>query len=401
MPNLEAPGKNSSPPGEEGETPSPQMRIELSSQQIEARGGFRAFVDEHVRPFAGEWDRLESMPAEMVSRLRERNWLGAIAPREAGGGGMDPITYGLLTEAIGSGCSSLRSLLTVHDMVTLTVLRWGKKDLKESWGPRLACGESIGALALSEPNAGSDAAGVETVARPDGDSFILQGAKKWVTFGQIADAYLVLAQCEGKPTGFLVPAETEGLQRKPMCGLMSTRASMVAELHLDDCRLAASCMLGRIGFGVSHIASTALDHGRYSVAWGSVGIAQACLDACQEYASQRRTFGKRLDEHQLLQRKLTEMTAETRAARLLCYRAGYQRRTGHFAAASETMLAKYFASRVAVRAASDAVQMHGANGIGDEYPVARYLRDSKLTEIIEGSSQIIQTLIPSLPMPEI
>ena len=158
--------------------------------------------------------------------------------------------------------------------------------------------------------------------------------------------------------------------------------------------------MGRIGLGFSHVISSVLDHGRYSVAWGSVGIAQACLDACLDYSAKRRQFGVELREHQLVQRILTDMTVDTRAARLLCYRAGYLRSIDEPGATAETLVAKYFASRVAVRAANDAIQLHGANGLSEEYPVSRWLRDAKVTEIIEGSTQIQQITIAKYPFLE-
>ncbi len=377
------------------------IQLALSSDQEAARLGFRRFVDEHIVPHAGDWDREECVPRRLIDALIEQGYLAAIVPRSVGGGGIDAVTYGLLTEELGRGCSSVRSLLTVHDMVTLAVLRWGNTHLRETWVPRMAKAELLAALALSEPGVGSDAASVETEARRDGDDFVLSGRKKWITYGQIADLFLVLARCEGKVTAFLVPADTPGLVRHPLRGMAGTRASLLAELELTDCRLPSVHLVGRVGFGFSHVAASALDHGRYSVAWGAVGIAQACLDACAGYTAERRQFGARLNEHALVQRLLTEMIANTRAARLLCYRAGYLRVTDDPGATAETMIAKYFASRTAVRAANDAVQLHGANGLSDAFPVARFLRDAKVTEIIEGSTQIQQLSIPRLPLQEL
>jgi alkylation response protein AidB-like acyl-CoA dehydrogenase len=257
------------------------------------------------------------------------------------------------------------------------------------------------ALALSEPDVGSDAAGVKTEARLEGEEYVLNGRKKWITFGQIAQLFLVLARCDGKLASFIVPSDSPGFSRRPINGVVGTRASLLAELEFKDCRVPASFLTGRIGFGLSHVVSTALDQGRYSVAWGSVGIAQACLDATLEYTASRHQFGVHLREHQLVQRKLTDMIVETRAARLLCYRAGYLRQIADPDATAETLVAKYFAARAAVRAANDAVQLHGANGLSDEYPVARYLRDAKVMEIIEGSTQIQQITIAKNPPGEL
>ena len=379
----------------------PGMRVELSGAQREARLRFRRFAQEHVAPHAGGWDREGRVPPELIGRLRENGYLGAPLPVEVGGGGFDAITYGLLTEELARGCSSVRSLLTVHDMVALAVWRWGGRELKAQVGPHVARGELLCALALSEPEAGSDAAGVQTEASAAEGGYVLRGRKKWITYGQVADLFLALTRCEGKLTAFLVPADAEGFSRRPLDGIVGTRASLLAELEFDECFVPASHLVGRIGFGLSHVVGAALDHGRYSVAWGAVGIAQACLDACLEYTSSRKQFGVELAQHQLVQRKLTNMITDTRAARLLCYRAGYMRQVGDPDAASETLVAKYFASKAAVRAANDAVQLHGANGLTEDYPVARYLRDARVTEIIEGSTQIQQVNIARNPPGEL
>jgi len=373
------------------------MHVELSPTQDAARIRFRAFVQEHISPFAGEWERQGAVPDTLIEKLREEGLLGAPLPREVGGGGMDPILYGLLTAEMGRGCSSARSLLTVHDMVTVALARWGSDALKERYLKNLAQGRELGALALSEPNVGSSAADVETVARLEGEEYVLDGHKKWITFGQVASVFLVLARLEDKPTAFLVPATAPGLQRRPDEDVMSTRASRLATLELAGCRVSADHRISRPGFGFSHVITTALDQGRYSVAWGSVGIAEACLEACLDYTSERRQGGAYLREHQLVQRLLTEMIAGARGARLLCYRAGHLRASGDPEATVETMVAKYYASQIANRSASDAVQIHGANGLTDRYPVARLFRDAKLMEIIEGSSEIQQITIPRFP----
>ncbi len=369
------------------------IRIELSAEQVAKREEFRRFAAAEVAPHAGLWERQEKVPSEFVRKLVQRGYLGTPFPEEVGGGGLDAITYGILTEEIGRACSSVRSLLTVHDMTTFCVFRWGSKHLKETVLPRMASAELLGAFALTEPEVGSDARHITTRARFEGDEVILDGRKKWITYGQVADIILVLAQCEEGPAAFLVPADAAGFSRQPIHGLMGTAASMLAELTFDGCRIPRENMVGRPGFGFSHVASAGLDLGRYSVAWGSVGIAQASLDASLDYTSERQQFGKLLSEHQLVQRKLTEMVVSTRAARLLCYRAGYLRQLGDPGATGEIQIAKYFASRTCTAAAAAAVQLHGANGLSADYPVARYLRDSRAMEIIEGSSQIMQVLI--------
>lgn len=369
------------------------MKLELSAQQKNAKAEFRAFVNQEICPDAGECDRKEFTPPELIKKIAQRGFLGAILPQEYGGQGMDMIIYGILNEEIGRGCSSVRSLLTVHNMVAHALCKWGNKSQKQYWLPKFASGETIAAFALSEPNVGSDAKSVETTATLAGDVYVLNGQKKWITYGQIADVFLVFAKCEGKPTAFLVEKNSPGLSVKLTCGILGVRASMSAELHFNNCQVSLENLVGKLGFGFSYIAATALDYGRYSVAWGSVGIAQACLEACIKYTNERKQFGVYLKEHQLIRQMISQMITNVKAARLLCYQAGYLKDINDPNSIIETSIAKYFASTVATKIANDAVQIHGGNGCSSEYPVERYLRDSKIMEIIEGSTQIQEITI--------
>ena len=369
------------------------MRTALTSEEETSRLVFRAFVESEIRPHAGDFDRSEKIPPALIQKLAQQGYLGAGVPPELGGQGMDPVTLGLLHEEIGRGCSSVRSLLTVHHMVAQGILRWGTAGQKQFWIPRLASGQMIAAFALSEPNAGSDAGHVETSATLDSDSYILNGEKKWITFGQVADLFLIFAQCEGEPSSFLLPRTSPGLSVEAIHGMLGVRASMLAKLRLEDCRVAKENLVGRVGFGFSHVAASALDYGRYSVAWGCVGIAQACLEECLEHTGERKQFGKLLKDHQLIRRMISNIVTNLRAARLLCLHAGHLRESGSPDAIVETLIAKYFASGAAMKAAKDAVQIHGALGCSEESPVARYFRDAKIMEIIEGSNEIQQLTI--------
>jgi hypothetical protein len=369
------------------------MKLELSARQKDDQTKFRAFVNKEICPLAGEWDRQEFTPPELIKKLAKFGFLGAALPQEYGGQAMDMITYGILNEEVGRGCSSIRSLLTVHNMVSQALSKWGNKSQKEYWLPQLASGETIAAFALSEPNVGSDAKSVETTAIAMSDAYVLNGTKKWITYGQIADVFLVFAKCEGKPTAFLVEKNSPGLAIKPIIGMLGTRASMVAELQFNNCHIPLKNLVGKLGFGFSYIAASALNYGRYSVATGCVGIAQACLEACIEYTSERQQFGVYLKEHQLIRQKITQMITNTKAARLLCYQAGHLQEINDPNSIIETAIAKYFASTAASKIANDAVQIHGGNGCSSEYPVERYLRDSKIMEIIEGSTQIQEITI--------
>jgi glutaryl-CoA dehydrogenase (non-decarboxylating) len=371
------------------------MRIELTPQQRESQESFRAFVQAEIQPNADRYDREERVPLEIIQQMARQGYLGAIIPREYGGSELDMITFGLLNEALGRGCSSLRSLLTVHSMVSYAILRWGSKEQKTYWLPRLASGETIAAFGLSEPEVGSDAKSIKTTATSNEQGYNLQGRKKWMTYGQIADLFLIFARNGSSISAFLVERSTPGFSVNPITGILGTRASMVAELFLEDCQIPAQNLLGGRGFGMASIASSALDVGRYCVAWGSVGIIRACLEDSLNYANERQQFGVYLRQHQLIQQMITEMITNLSAARLLCLQAGYAKDQGDPATVMQTWIAKYFASVRAVQAANDAVQIHGANGCSSEYSVQRYMRDARVMEIIEGSTQIQQITIAS------
>lgn len=364
------------------------MKLELTLEQRSSQKAFRAFVEEAIVPYADTFDQEEYTPPDLIKKIGQQGYLGALISPGWGGRGMDMISFGILNEEFGRGCSSLRSLLTVHSMVTYAIQRWGSRQQKDLWLPRLATGEVIGAFALSEPNAGSDASGIELQAKLCGDTYLLNGRKKWITYGEIADVYLLFAQCEGSISAFLVESNFPGFRRQPIRGMVGTRASMLAELILEDCQVPATHVVGRKGFGVASVTTSALDIGRYSVACGCVGIIQACFEASRAYTSERKQFGALLKDQQLIQQMMTGMITNLRAARLLCYNAGYLKDIGAPNTIMETWIAKYFASTAAAKAASDAVQIHGANGCSSAYPVQRYWRDTKVMEIIEGSTQI-------------
>lgn len=365
------------------------MKIEFTDQQRETQTTFRTFVDREIFPYANQFDQEEKLPAALIANMGKQGYLGAVIPQERGGAGMDMVTFGLLNEEVGRGCSSARSLLTVHSMVSAAILRWGRPHQKDHWLPRLATGEALGAFALTEPEAGSDVKSIQTEAVECEGGYRLTGKKKWITFGQIADLFLVFT----RSGAFLVEKATPGLEIHPIHGMLGTRASMLAEVHLNDCLVPKENVLGSSGFGFSAVALSALDMGRYSVATGCVGIGQACLEACIKYTSERKQFDVPLKEHQLISEMVTNMVVNVKAARWLCYRAGYLKDIKDGSATDETLVAKYFASTMAFKAASDAVQIHGANGCSSDYPVQRYLRDAKIMEIIEGSSQMQQLLI--------
>jgi alkylation response protein AidB-like acyl-CoA dehydrogenase len=368
----------------------------LTDVQAKLLHGYRRFVRREIEPHANAWDQAGRVPREVIAAMARQGFMGALIPAEYGGAELDMIEFGLLNEAIGYGCSSVRSVLTVHSMVSQAVTRWGGEEQRAAWLPRLAGGERIGAFALSEAEAGSDVAQIGTVATADGDGYVLDGVKRWITYGQGADVFLVFARSGARHSAFLVERDTPGLTVSPIDGILGTRASMLAELRFEGCRVPRSALLGRPGFGLVPVASAALDVGRYSVGWGSIGLAQACLELSLGHARERRAFGVPILDHQLVQRLVTDMATGVSAARLLGLQAGELVRAGDPKAVAAVWMAKYFASTTAMRSASDTVQIFGAHGCDPASSPQRLFRDAKIMEIIEGSTQIQQTMIARL-----
>jgi glutaryl-CoA dehydrogenase (non-decarboxylating) len=360
------------------------------------RASFREFVDTQVAPFAGLADRDQLLPTQVIRSLAEAGYLGSTLSREHGGRALDALTYGQLSEEFGRTCQSVRNFVAVVDMVAYAIARWGTPAQAAAWLGRITSGETIAAFALTEPDIGSDAKNVTTTARRDAADAVLTGRKKWISFGQIADLFLVFAQYDGAHTGFLVERNTPGLTITPIEGLLGLRGSMLAELDFDQCRVPLTNMVGLPGMGLLFVASSALEMGRYSTAWGCVGLAQACLDASTSYAADRVQYGTPIADHQLVRRMLADMVTGIAAARSLCRQAGSARTAGDPDAVNQTLIAKYFASTMVNRVADDAVQIHGAQGIGAEFAVQRHLRDARVMEIIEGTTQIHQDIIGRL-----
>lgn len=369
------------------------MKMELSPEHLADQQEFRLFVDRRVAPLADDFDDCGRVSDELIQDLATAGYLGLNISREFGGRGKDAITGGLLCEQLGWGSCSVLSLIVVHGMVAHILGRWGTEAQQKQWLPRLASGQVLAAFALSEPDVGSDAGGVKTSAVLEQGWFTINGTKKWTSFGLRADLYLTFVRCGSKVAALLVERGTPGLTVNGISAMSGFRAAQMACLEFKDCRVPESNLIGRVGFGLSHIAGFGLDYGRHCVAWGGVGLAQACLEASLAYAAKRTQFGRPLKDHALIQEMLANMVTNTKAARALCWQEAYLRETSNPQMILDAAAAKYFASRVAVQAASDAVQIHGANGFSRDYPVQRYFRDAKVLEVIEGSNQIQQMMI--------
>lgn len=363
----------------------------LSQEQQKKRAEFRTFADDVIASQADDCDRRQVMSRELIQHVASAGYLASMIPRDQGRAGMDPVCYGLLTEEFGRTCQNVRNFVAVNDMVAHSIWRWGTKAQKQRWLRGIATGSTPAAFALTEPGVGSDAKNIATTATAAGSDVIINGKKKWISFGQVADLFLVFAQFHGKHTAFLVSRDTPNLRIEPIRDLLGLRGSMLGELSFEDCRVPMDNVVGLPGMGLTLVASSALDIGRLSTAWGCVGLAQACLEASVRYTEGREQFDTQIKNHQLVQRMLTDMLVNSTAARLMCYHAA--RAAGDPDAVNQTLMAKYFASVTVNRAAADAVQIHGAHGVGAEASVQRYLRDAKVMEIIEGTTQIHQSIL--------
>ncbi|MET7365128.1 acyl-CoA dehydrogenase family protein [Streptomyces sp. NPDC005566] len=373
------------------------MNLELSEEQAAVRELAENFVAREIAPHVVEWDRAESVDKSIVKKLGSLGFLGLTVPEEYGGSGGDHLAYCLVTEELGRGDSSVRGIVSVSlGLVAKTIASWGSEEQKRQWLPRLTAGEAVGCFGLTEPGTGSDAGNLTTRAVRDGDDYVINGSKMFITNGTWADVVLLFARTGDTPghrgiSAFLVPADSPGLTRRTVHGKLGLRGQATAEIVLEDVRVPAATLLGPEGKGFS-IAMSALAKGRMSVAAGCVGIAQAALDAAVRYAGEREQFGKSIASYQLVQELISDISVDVDAARMLTWRvADLIDRGQDFATAAST--AKLFASEAAVRAANNALQVFGGYGYIDEYPVGKLVRDARVMTLYEGTSQIQKLII--------
>jgi len=374
------------------------MNFTLADSQQHIQSRARTFAQTRIAPRAREMDEKGEMPLTLIKEMAELGLLGGPLPPAYGGGGWDAVSLALCYEELGRADSSVRGFMTVHtSLVAQCILQWGAEAQKQDYLPRLARGEVIGCYCLTEPNAGSDAASMESTAALTGDEYVINGEKIWITNGGIAQLALVFANADRglKHKGicaFLVPTDTPGFRRVKMEGKeLGHRASDHAHVYFENMRVPKSALLGAHGEGFQ-VAMSALDHGRLGVAAGALGVGQACLDACVEFARTRRQFGQRIGNFEMIQSTLADMAAEVEAARWLVYRAAWLKDQGG-RVTRETSIAKLFATEAAVRAAGEAVLLHGGRGYSNEYPVERYYRDIKGLQIYEGTAHIQRIVI--------
>ncbi len=373
------------------------MNLDLTQEQLTAQGKARAFAVEYISPVAARNDREEIFPREILNALAPTGLMTPTLPPELGGLGLDFIGEALVFEEFGKICSSVRTILSVHNsLCALTILNWGTSKQKDSYLPVLGHGQLLGCFALTEFTAGSYATNQNFIASREGGNWGLNGRKAWVSSGTEADLCLLFAQTEPAIgykgiTAFLVPTDTPGFNAEKVNGKVGLRAAHTAHLTITNAQIADDLRLGEVGDGFK-IAMSALDNGRYGVAAGCVGLAQACLDASIAYAKERQSFDKPLARHQLIQEMLADMAVQVETSRLLVLQAGHLKNKG-VRNTYQTSLAKLQATEASVNVARAAIQLHGAVGYTDEYPVERHLRDALATTIYEGTTQIQKLII--------
>jgi glutaryl-CoA dehydrogenase (non-decarboxylating) len=356
----------------------------------------RDFAEDEILPHIREWDAKGEVHREIFGRMAELGLLGAPIHTQWGGSGMDYIAFALICEELERADTAFRVVQSVHvGLNSLTLMQWATDEQKQRWLVPQAKGEKLATFGLTEPGVGTDAANLATTARRDGDSYVLNGQKIWISLADIADQFLVFATVDRAKghkgiTAFVLERGMAGLTTGTLHGKLGIRAGNTGTITMDGVRVGAEHRIGEEGEGFI-IAMSAIDQGRYTVAAGNVGLAQACLDASLKYAHERETFGEEIGRHQLVKQMLAKMVAGTEAGRLLVWRAGFLKNHG-VRNTRETSLAKWHATDHAVQSSLDAIQIHGANGYSNEFPVERYLRNSKAAVIYEGTSQL-HTLI--------
>ena len=372
------------------------MDLSLTAEQREIQALAREFAETEIAPHASQWDRDHRFPAEVLAKLGGLGLMGVCVPEELGGAGADFLSYVLVLEELSRADAGVGVTVAVHtSAVTLPIVAFGDEEQRQRFVPPLASGRVLGAFALTEPESGSDAGALRTAAVPDGKGWRITGTKQWVTNGSHAGLFLVFARTDPATEGargvsaFLLDADQLEVTRE--AEKLGLHSSSTADIRLDGARVGRDRLLHDVNHGFT-VAMATLDGGRIGIAAQAVGIAQAAYDAARGYALERRQFGSRIADFQAIQFKLADMATEIEAARWLTYRAAWLKQEGlsHTVAGAQ---AKLFASSVARRQTSEAIQVLGGYGYTREFPVERYYRDAKITEIYEGTSEIQRIVI--------
>jgi glutaryl-CoA dehydrogenase (non-decarboxylating) len=370
------------------------MDFTLTADHDAIRKTAREFCQRELVPHLRDWDRAQQLPREVIRKMGAEGLLGVCIPRRYGGLGCDYLSLGIVSEELERADSAFRVLIAVHlGLNSLALFQWGNEAQKQRYLVPQARGEKLGAFGLTEPGAGSDVAGISTTARHDSETYILNGEKMWIGCADIADHFLIFAYTDraAKHRGisaFIVERSFDGVTTSSIHHKLGGRIGNVGSITLRDVRVPAENRVGAEGDGFK-IAMSALDNGRYTVASGAVGLIEACLEASVAYAKKRETFGKPIGKHQLVQQKIANMVAGRDIGRLLYYQIGWMKNQG-MRCTREVSLAKWTNCQNAFQAADDAIQIHGAHGYSDEYPVERYFRNARGALIYEGTQEIHQ-----------
>lgn len=373
------------------------MQFPLTEEQRLIQETARAFADNEIAPVADKHNREGTFPAALVKRMGELGFLGMLVPETYGGSAIGNFGLVLALEEVNRACASTGVTMSVQNsLVCAPIVHWADESLKRKYLPKLASGEFLGAYALSEPGSGSDAAGLVTSAVKDGDSYVLNGTKNFITTGAEADVVIAMVRTDPAHktrgiTAFLVERDWKGFTVGRKEDKMGLRSSSTVQLVFEEMRVPAANILGELGFGFK-IAMHTLDGGRIGIAAQAVGIAKACLDASIKYAEEREAFDQQIGKFQAMQWKLADMATRLEAARLLVYNAARLKDAGQ-PHGKEAAMAKLFASETSNYAAREAVQIHGGAGYLEDFPVERYFRDARITEIYEGTSEIQRIVI--------
>ncbi len=368
------------------------LDFSLSQEQLELQSMVRKFTKTEILPYIREWDEQHHIETSVIRKLAELGLMGVCIPEQYGGAGMDYNSLAIVCSELEYGDTAYRTAVSVHTgLNSMTLLQWGNEEQKQKYLVPQAQGKQLGAFALTEPNAGSDAGALQTRAVRDGDHYVLNGSKIWISMADYADNILVFATVDPEKkhrgiTAFIVERSFPGVTTRPLKGKLGIHGGDTGEVILEDVRVPVENRLGEEGEGFK-IAMSALDNGRFTVAAGAAGLTRACLDASVKYAHERKTFGVEIGKHQLVQQMIAKMEAGLQTSDLLVYRSGWLKNQG-VRNTRETSLAKWIASDIAFQSASDAIQIHGAYGYSNEYPVERFLRNSKALVIYEGTREI-------------
>ena len=366
------------------------MDFSLSPEHELIRESAHKFGRNEILPDIRERDREARSDRKTLEKMGEAGMLGISIPAKYGGSDTDYISLGIVCEELERADTSARVVMSVHSgLHCLTLLQWGTEDQKKRWLPDLASGKKVGGFGLTEPNAGSDAANIKTTAIKEGDRYVLNGQKTWISLSDYADQFLVITRLSGGKgdyAAFIIDRNLPGFSSRAIHGKLGVRAGNTGEILFDNMKVSADCLIGEEGDGFK-VAMSALDHGRYTVASGAVGIIQACLDACVKYANERTVGGEPIGKKQLVQQMISSMVQGREIGRLLYYKVGWMKNTGQ-RHTRECSMAKWTNCAAAFDAANKAVEIHGAYGYSDEFPVERYFRNSRGAMIYEGTHEI-------------